>query len=127
MFAKERLFHTADKSKLVRENDAEAAFLYANTGDEIPQSAADMYGLDDGALPGFDADAASDEDKAAADAAIKQAEDKAAADAKAAADKAAEDKAAADAKAAADKAAEDKAAADAANKGGNQSANKAAK
>lgn len=51
MFAKSRLFHTADKSALVHEDSEDAAFLYANTGDEIPESAAELYGLVDGDLP----------------------------------------------------------------------------
>ena len=50
MFAKTRLFHTADKSTLVHEDSEDAAFLYANTGDEIPESAAELYGLVDGDL-----------------------------------------------------------------------------
>lgn len=51
MFAKTRLFHNADKSALVHEDSPKAAFLYANTGDEIPESAAELYGLVDGDLP----------------------------------------------------------------------------
>ena len=50
--AKARLFHTADKSKLVHEDNDEASFLYANTGDEIPDSASELYGLVDGDLKG---------------------------------------------------------------------------
>ena len=50
--AKVRLFHTADKSKLVHDDNDEAAFLYANTGDEIPDSACELYGLVDGDLKG---------------------------------------------------------------------------
>ena len=51
MFAKARLFLNADKSKLVHECSEEAAFLYAIPGDEIPDSAAEMFGLVDGDLP----------------------------------------------------------------------------
>jgi hypothetical protein len=51
MIAKARLFLNADKTKLVRENTEEAAFLYASPGDEIPESAAEMFGLVDGDLP----------------------------------------------------------------------------
>lgn len=51
MFAKARLYHNADKSKLVHEGNEEAAFLYATPGDEIPESAAEMYGLVNGDLP----------------------------------------------------------------------------
>lgn len=51
MFAKARLFLNADKSKLVHEGSEEAAFLYAAPGDEIPDSAAEMFGLVDGDLP----------------------------------------------------------------------------
>lgn len=53
MRAKERLYLTADKEALVRAGDDAAAFLYVNIGDEIPDSAAEMFGLVDGALPGF--------------------------------------------------------------------------
>ena len=51
MHAKERLYLTADKSRVVRHGDPRAAFLYASVGDEIPQSAADKFGLVDGELP----------------------------------------------------------------------------
>ena len=49
-FAKERLYHTADKSRLVPEGHDEAAFLYANEGDEIPADACALYGLKQGAI-----------------------------------------------------------------------------
>ncbi|MEL6485877.1 MAG: hypothetical protein AAFQ13_01855 [Pseudomonadota bacterium] len=49
--AAERLFLTADRSKLVRDGDDDAAFLYASPGDTIPQSACEMFGLVDGKLP----------------------------------------------------------------------------
>lgn len=52
MYAKQRLYLTADRSKLVAEGDKRAAFLYCTLGDEIPQSAADKFGLVDGALQG---------------------------------------------------------------------------
>ena len=82
--AKVRLFHNADKTKLVHEGD-EAAFLYANTGDEIPDTACELYGLVDGDL----ADAAEPAPKltAAEKKAAKAAADKAEADAKAATEK----------------------------------------
>lgn len=51
MIAAEKLFLVADKSKLVREGDESAAFLYATPGDEIPADAAEMFGLVDGKLP----------------------------------------------------------------------------
>jgi len=50
MQARERLFITADKKRLVKEGDPKGAFLYAAPGDEIPESAATMFGLVDGAL-----------------------------------------------------------------------------
>lgn len=50
MRAQERLYLTADKKKLVGEGDPKAAFLYAAEGDEIPDSAAAMFGLADGRL-----------------------------------------------------------------------------
>ena len=51
MFAQQRLYLTADKAKLVPEGDEDAATLYASPGDEIPDSAAERFGLVDGALP----------------------------------------------------------------------------
>ena len=91
MIAKQRLFHIADKSALVPEDNVDAAFLYASVGDEIPESAAELYGLVDGGLPDFDGDDAETQaaDKAATEAADKaatEADDKAATEA---ADKAA--------------------------------------
>lgn len=53
VIARQRLFLNADKTKLVAEGDTEGAFLYAAPGDEIPEEAHDLFGLDDGALPGF--------------------------------------------------------------------------
>lgn len=48
--AKERLYLTAGRDRLVREGHKEAAFLYAAKGDEIPDSAAARFGLKDGRL-----------------------------------------------------------------------------
>lgn len=50
MQAAERLFITADKKRLVREGHKDGAFLYVAPGDEIPDSAAEMFGLVDGKL-----------------------------------------------------------------------------
>lgn len=50
MFAKERLYLNAAKTAVVANGDPEAAFLYASIGDEIPDSAADRFGLVDGRL-----------------------------------------------------------------------------
>lgn len=50
MHARERLYLTADKDRVVREGDPKAAFLYAALGDEIPNSAAERFGLVDGLL-----------------------------------------------------------------------------
>lgn len=50
MHAKERLYLTAGRDRLVREGDKAAAFLYAAKGDEIPDSAAARFGLKDGRL-----------------------------------------------------------------------------
>lgn len=51
MFAKERLYLTADKKKLVGEGDKRAAILYAAIGDEIPEAAAKSFDLVEGKLP----------------------------------------------------------------------------
>jgi predicted flap endonuclease-1-like 5' DNA nuclease len=51
MFAKERLYFTSSREALVREGNPKAAFLYAAPGDEIPESAAERFGLVNGALP----------------------------------------------------------------------------
>lgn len=48
--AQERLYLTADKGRVVREGDPKAAFLYAALGDEIPENAAEKFGLVDGRL-----------------------------------------------------------------------------
>lgn len=50
MLARERLYLTADRDRLVRTGDPKAAFLYASPGDEIPDSAAARFGLADGRL-----------------------------------------------------------------------------
>lgn len=50
MFAKEKLYLTAERDTLVKAGDPKAAFLYCTPGDEIPQSAADKFGLVDGKL-----------------------------------------------------------------------------
>jgi enoyl-CoA hydratase/carnithine racemase len=77
--AAQRLFLNADKTELVGEGDERAAFLYATVGDEIPAEAAEMFGLVDGALPGFDAAAAAE-----VEALVRAAEEAAAAEAYAA-------------------------------------------
>lgn len=51
MQAKERLWLTADRARLVPEGHADAATLYAAIGDRIPDSAAARFGLADGGLP----------------------------------------------------------------------------
>jgi hypothetical protein len=53
VIARQRLFLNADKTKLVGEGDTEGAFLYVAPGDEIPEDAHDLFGLEDGALPDF--------------------------------------------------------------------------
>lgn len=50
MQAKERLYLTTDRKELVREGDPAAATLYAGPGDEIPESAVQLFGLVDGTL-----------------------------------------------------------------------------
>lgn len=50
MRAKERLYLTGDKTRLVRHGDPKAAFLYAAEGDDIPDTAAKKFGLVDGLL-----------------------------------------------------------------------------
>ncbi len=103
MQAKERLFLNADKTRLVKDGDKHAAFLYAVPGDEIPESAAKKFGLVDGQLENGEAEAADalrkkteEEAKAEAEAEAKaklEAEDKARADAEAKAKAEAEAKA----------------------------------
>lgn len=61
MLAKRRLYLTADKSQLVAEGDPRAAFLYAAAGDEIPDSAAQLYRLVNGDLPPNESETESDE------------------------------------------------------------------
>jgi hypothetical protein len=50
MIAKERLYLTADKGRIVGHGDKRAAFLYAAPGDEIPENAAKKFGLVGGGL-----------------------------------------------------------------------------
>ena len=51
MQAQERLYLTEKKDKLVGEGDKRAATLYAVPGDEIPDAAAEKFGLKEGKLP----------------------------------------------------------------------------
>ncbi len=51
MQAQERLYLTEKKDKLVGEGDKRASTLYAVPGDEIPDSAAEKFGLKEGKLP----------------------------------------------------------------------------
>jgi hypothetical protein len=60
MFAKERLYLTAKRDRIVLEGDKSAATLYAAPGDEIPQSAVDRFGLVDGTIKGRKAAASDD-------------------------------------------------------------------
>ena len=48
MIAKSRLFLTADRCRVVLAHDPAAAFLFAITGQEIPKSDVDRFGLIDG-------------------------------------------------------------------------------
>jgi hypothetical protein len=50
----QRLYLTASAAALVGHGHPDAVALYASPGDEIPQSAADKFGLVDGHLEGFD-------------------------------------------------------------------------
>ncbi|MEZ5790501.1 MAG: hypothetical protein R3D34_06830 [Nitratireductor sp.] len=50
MQAKERLWLTADQARVVPEGHKDAATLYAAVGDEIPASAAERYGIVNGAV-----------------------------------------------------------------------------
>ena len=63
----QRLYVTKDRKKAVPAGHKDAAALYAVPGDEIPQSAADRFGLVDGHLKGFDPDAAEKEDRGGKD------------------------------------------------------------
>lgn len=58
MKALQRLYLSEDRSLLVAEGDARAASLYAGVGDEIPESAVEKFGLEDGGLVGSAAVAA---------------------------------------------------------------------
>jgi len=50
--ASQRLYLTADRKRLVPEGDRKAATLYAAVGDQIPDNAAEKFGLADGRLKG---------------------------------------------------------------------------
>lgn len=81
MIAKSRLFLTADSKALVAEGDPKGATLYCAPGDEIPESAAKMFGLVDGDLPkragkGDKGDKGSKEDGGGSDKEKKAGEDK---------------------------------------------------
>jgi hypothetical protein len=45
MIAKENLYLTADRSRVVPEGDSDAMFLFAREGEEIPGRWAERYGL----------------------------------------------------------------------------------
>lgn len=111
MIARMRLCLTAERDALVPDGHQDAAFLYAAIGDEIPDDAAERFGLVDGLLPGEPDQAAleaerlalqeADAKRAAAEQEQREAEAKAEADAAAkaeadAADAAAVEKAEAD-------------------------------
>lgn len=51
MIAKQRLYLTDNRDALVAEGDERGATLYAAPGDEIPDDAAERFGLVDGDLP----------------------------------------------------------------------------
>lgn len=51
MKAKERIWLTADRTKVVPEGHTAAAFLWAAPGDEIPGEAAERFGVVDGLTP----------------------------------------------------------------------------
>lgn len=51
MQATERLYLTADKSRVVAEGDPAGASLWAAPGDEIPDDDAARFGVVDGAAP----------------------------------------------------------------------------
>ena len=72
----QRLYLNADKSKLVAAGNRAAATLYASPGDEIPQSAAEKFGLVDGHLKGFDLAAGAKEDRGGQDKERKGGQDK---------------------------------------------------
>lgn len=63
----QRLYLTADRKRVVPAGDKKAASLYAVPGDEIPQSAADRFGLVDGHLRGFEPHAGEKEDRGGKD------------------------------------------------------------
>lgn len=51
MRAKERLWLTADKKRLVPDGHVDGATLYAAAGDDVPPDAAETFGLVDGMAP----------------------------------------------------------------------------
>lgn len=51
MHARERLWLTADRKRVVPEGHTEASTLYAAEGDELPESAASLFGIADGHAP----------------------------------------------------------------------------
>ena len=63
MQARERLWLTADKQRLVGEGHRDAATLYAAIGDEVPQEAADRFGLVDGCIGAQEKRGGTGEDK----------------------------------------------------------------
>lgn len=71
--AKQRLYLNAGKTALVAAGHRDAATLYCAPGDEIPDSAAEKFGLVDGALKGFKG---AKEDKGGSDKERRQGEDK---------------------------------------------------
>jgi len=52
MEARERLYMTRERDRVVRQGDPAAASLYAAVGDEIPASAAERFGIVEGRLAG---------------------------------------------------------------------------
>lgn len=58
LFAKQRLYRTADDK--ITTNESEAAFLFAGEGDEIPMEEAQRYGLGEPVPAGEDVKATSD-------------------------------------------------------------------
>lgn len=50
--ARERMYLTKDKTRLVPQNHKLAGTLYAAKGDEIPDSAAQRFGVKDGLMKG---------------------------------------------------------------------------
>jgi predicted flap endonuclease-1-like 5' DNA nuclease len=63
----QRLYLTAGSLALVAAGSKDAVTLYAVPGDEIPESAAERFGLVDGHLKGFKPEAGEKEDKSGSD------------------------------------------------------------